>query len=592
MEFFILGPVEACKGSAPANLGGAKQKTLLAALLLAGGRVISDDRLSTLLWGEAPPTTSSAQIYTYVSRLRKQFGNDVAITRRPPGYMIDLGESALDLERFERLSGKYREEIRTGRYQDAARHAREALALWRGPALAGTTQFLADAELPRLEETRMAALEDRIEADLALRRAPRLVPELTRLVAEYPLREQLRVKLMIALYQAGRQADAVSVFHQGRLILKEELGVDPGPALWETHQAVLENRPSLEPHPAPPIDVSPGAPATEIPAMLPPDVADFVGRSKQLAQLCDPEAGAHGGRPPVLLVSGMAGVGKSALAVRAAHARKAEFPDGRLYADLGGNGSDRVDPGRVLSGFLGALGVPAEQVPAGLDERIRLYRGGIAGRRLLVLLDNAVDERQVRPLLPGGDCLTLVTSRRTLAALDGLHLDELEVLDTQESLDMLGTIIGRERLDAEPGQAVRIAERCGGLPLAIRIAGARLIARRHWSLARIADQLSGEDSLDGLVLGDLDVRSRVEFSYRELPERERAAYSELAAAGLSAFRVQAAAKTLGVTVCLAEKIVESLADASLLSMDTVYRGPDPVYRFHDLFMTFAREQIA
>ncbi|WP_165975325.1 AfsR/SARP family transcriptional regulator [Actinomadura rubrisoli] len=593
MEFFILGPVEARRAGVAADLGGAKQKTLLAALILAGGWVISDDRLSTLLWGEAPPTTSSAQIYTYVSRLRKQFGDEVGIVRRPPGYMIRLGDSWLDFQQFELLTAQYREELRTGRYPEAARHAREALAFWRGPALAGTTEFLTDAELPRLEEERMAALEGRIEADLAMRQAARIVPELTRLVAEYPLRERLRVKLMIALYQVGRQADAVGVFHHGRLILKEELGVDPGAALCETYQAVLEGHPSLDPRPAPLIAVPPPPPATEVPAMLPPDIPDFVGRAEHLAEVCGPRPPDSADRPPVFLISGMAGIGKSALAVRAARSLMGDFPDGQLYADLGGNGSERVAPEDALLGFLRALGLPDHAIPADRNERIRLYRSKIANRRFLILLDNAVDERQVRPLLPGGnDCQTLITSRRTLAALDGVHLAEIEVLDTGESLEMLGAIIGRARLDAEPDHAVRIAEQCGGLPLAIRIVGARLIAKRHWSLSRIVDQLSEADSLDGFVLGDLDVRSRVEYSYRELPERERAAYSELAAAGLSAFRVQAAAKTLGVTVGLAEKIVESLADASLLSMDSVYQGREPVYRFHDLFMMFAKEQLA
>ncbi|HEU5024001.1 MAG TPA: BTAD domain-containing putative transcriptional regulator [Spirillospora sp.] len=591
MEFFILGPVEARRSGASTALGGAKQKTLLAALLLAGGRIISDDRLSTLLWGEEPPTTSSAQIYTYVSRLRKQFGGEVEIVRRPPGYEIITHDSRLDYERFERLAADSRDGLRAGRHTEAAAAARAALALWRGPALAGTTRFLADTELPRLEEARMAALENRIEAELALRRAARLVPELTSLVAEYPLREQLRVKLMIALYQVGRQADAVGVFHDGRRILKEELGVDPGAALWDTYQAVLEGHPSLEPQPAPLFARALGPLAAEAPAMLPPDIPDFVGRAEQFAELRDPPPRVPGGSPPaLLLLSGMPGVGKSALAVRAARARAADFPDGQLYADLGGGGGGHADPGRVLRAFLRAMGVADEAIPADPEERIRLYRGRLASRRLLVLLDNAVNERQVRPLLPGGGgCLTVITSRRTLAALDGVHR-EVEVLDDGDSLRMLAAIIGRERVAAEPRAAERIAASCGGLPLALRIAGARLVARRHWPLARLADRLGGADSLDTLVLGDLDVRSRVAHSYRELNERERIAYTELAAAGLSAFGVQAAAGALGVPAGLAERIVESLADASLLGMDPVAPGHEPVYRFHGLFMAFAREQ--
>jgi DNA-binding SARP family transcriptional activator len=245
MKVYILGPVGVSRAGHEVALGGSKARTVLAALILAAGRLVPDSHLSELLWGWHPPTTESAQIYTYVSRLRKRLSPEIGIVRQPPGYIMHVNSAEFDYDIFERTTRLGQQQMTPGRYEEAARHYRSALDLWNGPTLANVTEFLASAELPRLEEARMATLEARIEADLRLGRHAQLVPELTSLVARHPTRERLRVQLMTALYHSDRQVDALTVYHQGRQALTEELGIDPGTALATAHQAILRGEPSL-----------------------------------------------------------------------------------------------------------------------------------------------------------------------------------------------------------------------------------------------------------------------------------------------------------------------------------------------------------
>lgn len=589
MEFFVLGPVGATHHNKKISLGGEKQKTVLAALLLARGKIVSNRRLTELLWGNYPPKTSTAQIYTYMSRLRKQIGRSSEIEFAPPGYMMHIGQSWLDLGLFQLLEKTCREELGAHHYDAASQHARDALALWTGPALSSTSEVLREDELPWLEEARMGILEHRIEADLALGQAARLVAELTRLVSQYPLREKLRANLMIALYQTDRQADAIATFHQGKALLEEEFGIDPSAVLRETYQAVLECRPALDPPSREPVTLSLHSPETSLPGMLPANTFDFVGRKNEQAvldRLADPGSDQNS---RIIFISGMAGIGKSALAIRGANTLTANFQDGQLYADLGGSKNERIAPSAVLECFLQALGVRHDLVPADEDERVRLYRSKVAGRRVLVLLDNAVDEQQVRPLLPGGDrCRTIVTSRRTLGALNGIHLTPLECLDTQESLAMLTAIVGHERIMAERGPAERIARYCGGLPLAIHVVASRLLTHQHVPLTQVADDLSDPGYWARFAVHDPDVRIRLASIYRDLPAHERAAFKLLATTGHSIVTSQTVASLLNLTLSNAETILDSLADTGLVTRDTLQRNGDLVFRFHSLLTTFAR----
>ncbi|MDV9199579.1 BTAD domain-containing putative transcriptional regulator, partial [Streptomyces sp. Wh19] len=458
MDFRILGPVEARRDGDWIALSGSKVHTVLAAMLLAHGRVVSDSRLGALLWGWDPPVTASAQIYTYMSRLRKLLGDEVEIVRRQPGYVLRAPGARIDVVEFERLDRLGREALRERRFADAQALLTEALGWWRGPALSNVTEFLLEAELPQLEEARMLALENRIEADLALGMHEQVTAELTGLVAEHPVRERLRAQLMTALYRCGRQADALQTYYEGRKVLVDQLGVDPGEALGATYQAVLGGELGLR-----------GAGAargrSDVPTMLPAAEDGFVGRSAELS-LLTARLAAGTNRPRRLLVTGMAGVGKTALALQWAHRNQAAFPDGRLSADLRGF-SDTGEPAliEVLREFLLALGVAPRRVPESVAAAAALFRSLTDRRRLLVVLDNARHSATVRPLLPGGtDCVTLVTSRHRLEGLiasDAARPVPLDVLEPPDSTALLAGVLGEDRVLAEPVAARRLAELCG-----------------------------------------------------------------------------------------------------------------------------------
>lgn len=581
-RFRLLGPVEALDGTSPVELSATKLRTVLAVLLLAQSRVVSDDRLVELLWGDAPPATAAAQIQTYMSRLRQRLGPDVAVIRHHPGYLLRTAPERVDLFVFERLAARGREELAAGRPAEAAKLLREALAMWRGPALAGVTEFLGDAERPRLEEARLAAVEDRTTADLALGVPDDLVPELTRLVAEHPLRERLRAQLMTALHRTGRRAEALATYAAYRGRLADELGIDPGPDLRRVHAATL-----AEP------EVPPAR--TVLPAQLPAGIADFTGRRYEIARVTEvlrPERA--GNRAVICVVAGMAGVGKTTLAVHAAHRSAADYPGGQVYADLRGHDPRPVTPEDALATIVQALGVARADVPAGTDELLRRYRDLLSGRRVLLLLDNAIDERQVRPLLPRQPgCAAVVTARARLAALPGAELVDIGVLVPDDALTLLARIVGRARVDREPAAAQRIVHFCGRLPLGVRIAGARLAAKPHWTLSQLANRLADHyGRLDELRVADLEVRAGVLLSYRGLDRAAQRAFRLLSLLDTPRFPAWTAAAVLDLPLARATELVEALVDARLLEVVPVPGAPHVRYRFHDLVRSLALERVA
>ncbi|WP_165969116.1 AfsR/SARP family transcriptional regulator [Actinomadura sp. KC06] len=591
MEIFILGSIEARLNGERISLDGAKQKTVLAALLLSRDHILPDYRLSGLLWGENPPATASSQIYTYVSRLRKYLGGEVSIVRKPPGYMMSIGRAVLDHEIFQRLARAGQLDLKNRQFRSASEHFRQALSLWRGPALANVSEFLAEAELPRLEEARMTAIEDRVEARLALGEQLQVIPELTGLVAEYPLRERLRAQLMVALYRAGRQADALTVFHAGRRLLAEELGVDPGATLTDTHLAILANAPALDHTPG--IEPVRGVERHTLrPRLLPPNVIDFAGRAAELSEVVAALTARDVAAPAAVEISGMPGVGKSALALRAAHAARDHFPDGQLYADLAPADGAPLAPGTVVLSFLRALGMTDKEIPAEFGERVRLYRTLTADRRVLVVLDHAENEAMLRPLLPSGqDCRTLFTARRDVASGVGARTVRLETLDDEGSLAMLTRIVGDERVAAEPEAAQRIAALCGGLPLALRVAGTRLCTKPHWPLETMVRRLEWSRSrLDVLRHGSLDVRTRIESGFLELDGQARDTFALLGLLDDPDFTAPAASRVLSLSEAESEEILETLLDARMLQVSACAKTGHFRYRFHELFRLFAREQ--
>ncbi|MGM1057882.1 BTAD domain-containing putative transcriptional regulator [Saccharothrix sp. Mg75] len=584
MEFRVLGPVEAHVGGNPVPVGGPKPKTLLALLAIHAGRVVSLDQLVDAMWGEQPPDQSRSAIYTYVSSLRRALGD--VLSRSGGGYLLAADLDQVDLHVFTAEVTEGRKALAEGDLERAAARFAAALGAWRGTPLGGAQGAWAEAERSRLAELRLDALEDRFDADLAIGRGESLVAELTAAVADNPLRERLRSQLMLALHQAGRQADALACYQEGRRALLDELGLEPGPGLRSTHERILRG----EPDSPPPAPERPGPAPT--PSQLPFDIADFTGRVAEQDRLVA-RLTTRNGAVRVCAISGPPGAGKSTLAAHVAHAVRDHFADGQLYANLRGVQGVPADPGEVLAGFLRALGVADAAIPADPEERARLYRTLLADRHVLVVLDDARDERQIRPLLPGGPtCAVLVSSRERLGALSGASQLRLRVLSDDEAVELLDRVVGDDRAHAEPDAAAQIVRLCGHLPLALRIAGARLAARPQWRLARLAERLGVQRRvLKELTLGDLEVRGSLALSYDGLAERERAALRRLGLLDVPSFGGWLVAPLLDCGPDEAEEVVERLVDSQLLDLaGGDDDGPALRYRMHDLTRAFARER--
>jgi DNA-binding SARP family transcriptional activator/tetratricopeptide (TPR) repeat protein len=590
VEFGILGTLEVTAGPARLELGGTRQRVVLATLLLSANRVVTVDRLVEAMYGEDPPSTARLQAQISVHSLRRLFaghGGTELITTRSGGYEIRVADGELDSHRFTELVAKAREASQPER---AIASYRDALRLWRGPALDGLDSQLLRDVARGLDEHRIAANEDRITLELDLGRHHELVGELTQMVREHPLRERLHGQLMLALYRCDRSADALQAYRDARRIMIGELGIEPGRQLQRLEHDILTAARSLDlaPGPAPP-----AAPQRQVPGMLPADIADFTGRAAELDAIRRRLSPADGSRfaAPVVVIAGRAGVGKTRLAVRASHGLAGRFSDGQLFADLHGGGPLPVDPVRVLERFLRALGVPGSQLPEGLDERAEMYRGLLAGRSILVVLDDAASETQVSPLLPGSRAAAvLITSRSRLAGLAGASRVEVGVFDADGSLELLARIAGNDRVRSQPAQAAAVAGQCGHLPLALRIAGAKLAARPHWTVGQLASRLDDESRrLDELSHGDMAVRPSISLSYESVSEEARRLFRFLALLDQPVLSGWLAAALLDRSPEHAQNLLDELVTSHLIETAA---SPYGQYRFHDLVRVFARERVA
>ncbi|GAA2386382.1 AfsR/SARP family transcriptional regulator [Streptomyces viridochromogenes] len=582
LRFGVLGPVRAWRGEEPLPTGSPQQRALLAALLLREGRTATAAELIDALWGEEPPSQALAAVRTYASRLRKALDAGVLVSESG-GYAIrGLGEGALDLARAQELAADGEKARAAGDLHRARELLGRALTLWDGEALAGVPGPYAEAQRVRLEEWRLQLLESRLDMDLEQGCHAEAVSELTALTAAHPLRERLRELLMLALYRSGRQAEALAVYADTRRLLADELGVDPRPGLKELQQRILRADPALAEPSSPPAEP---AAAPVRPAQLPATVPDFTGRSSFVSELSDVLSSAEGRVMAVSAVAGIGGVGKTTLAVHVAHQARAAFPDGQLYVDLQGAGPRAAEPETVLGSFLRALGTADAAIPDSLEERAALYRSVLDGRRVLVLLDNARDAAQVRPLLPGTDgCAALVTSRVRMVDLAGAHLVDLDVMSPEEALALFTRIVGEERVAAEREAALDVVAACGFLPLAIRIAASRLAARRTWTVSSLAAKLAAERRrLDELQAGDLAVKATFELGYKALEPAQARAFRLLGLADGPDISLAAAAAVLDLPVEDTEDLLEPLVDMSLLESAAPGR-----YRFHDLVRLYAR----
>ncbi|MFD9409495.1 BTAD domain-containing putative transcriptional regulator [Streptomyces sp. NPDC059989] len=584
-------------------VGGPRGRRVLAALALEAGRVVPAAGLAQAVWDD-PPATGREQLQNVAAALRRR---GLQVARTDAGFVLDPGRALVDVREFALLR-RAAEAV-----DDPAERRRllgAALELWRGPvALGGLRGRVFESAAARLEQDRLDCVERALTADLALGRHASVCGELAELTAEHPLRERLVELHMLALHRSGRRGEALAAFDAARRRLAAEAGLDPGPGLRALHARLLADADPpasagaarwragpADADGAPPGGLRPehgaarsepgprdGAPDRP-PAQLPAATPAFVGREAEAAALAEGLREADGG---VCVVTGQAGIGKTALALRVAHRLRGAFPDGQLYVDLrGADPTAAADPAEVLAGFLHGLGVDGPAVPAGAGERAALYRSLLAGRRVLVVLDNAADASQVRALLPGSGCGVLVTSRRRLPALDRRVALELPLLDEAGALGLLGRIAGAGRVAAEPEAARELVRLCGRLPLALRIVGAELAALPHRELARLAARLGDErsrlDVLDG-------VRAGLRLGYRSLPGDARALLRGLALLDAPDFAAWTAAAVLDRPLDPAEDALDALVAGYLLEVAGRDEAGQLRYRMHDLVRAFGRE---
>ncbi|WP_335340842.1 AfsR/SARP family transcriptional regulator [Streptomyces qaidamensis] len=650
-RFAVLGPVRAWRGERELDLGSPQQRVVLAALLLRRGRPLPLGELIDAVWGEEPPAAAVSVLRTYVSRLRKVLEPDRGPDGQPrvlvsvgDGYLLRVPDDGLDLAGFQSRVAQAKKARAAGDVSGAADLLHAALGGWRGAALTGLPGPLPETARSWLDEEWLAALEARLDADIELGRHHEVIAELFPLTAGHPLREELSRLLMLALYRSGRQAEALAAYRGTRAALVAELGVEPGLSLRDLHERILAADPALMPHPArhpapavpgqtgPSVRVAPSGAAPEDgttadgataggtapddaarfgpadphgpafqparPAQLPADLPTFAGRDPELDRIGNllPRDGSPPSTVVISAIGGMGGIGKSTLAVHWAHRVADRFPGGQLYVNLRGfdpTGS-ALTPDEAVRGFLDALGVPPMRIPAGLDAQVALYRSLLARRRVLILLDNARDTEQVRPLLPGSPgCLVIVTSRNRLTGLvagEGAHPLTLDQLSPAEAHDLLARRLGGDRLAAEPRAADEIVARCGRLPLALAIVAAHACAHPGFPLSAIADEVNeSHGSLDAFTGGDditTDVRAVFSWSYKALSAPAARLFRLLGLHAGPDISAPAAAALAGLAPREARGLLAELTRAHLLTEHFPGR-----YTLHDLLRVYAAERV-
>ncbi|MEU8813742.1 BTAD domain-containing putative transcriptional regulator [Actinoplanes sp. NPDC048796] len=584
LSFRVLGPLVVERGTETIDLGGPQRRLVLGLLLAHAGQVVSADELADALWGEHPPPSYRVQLQGMVSDLRRRLaaGGDRAaapILTRPPGYLVRVSGDSFDLAQFRADVAGARALRASGDDEGAARLLEVALGRWRGPAFSGLEHAAIGFVAAAAEESRAEAHEERVDALLAGGRVAGLAAELTALVAEHPLRETFHRQLMTVYAGTGRAAEAFTVYRDLRRRLVDEVGVEPSEPLRELHRRILAEDPGVL--------AGDGRPPVNTYRQLPPDIAEFTGRAAEVAAMASSVCGDPATAATLWTVAGMAGVGKTRLALRVTHQLVAagRYDEGQLYVDLRGFAPAEApaDPSAVLESFLRASGVPAGRIPPDLGGRSAVYRDLLAGRRMVVVLDNAADEEQVLPLLPGSSaCLVIVTSRRTLA-LDGALSVELHPFTEAEAVELLGEIAGRARLDAEPAPARELAALCGHLPLAVALAGQRLRARPCWTVEHLVTRLSGRaHRLDELVAGRRAVEPVLARSYDALDPAARRLFRLLGLHPGDDMTPASVAALAGLEVAEAEAGLEALLDEHLLQQSVPGR-----YHLHDLLREYA-----
>ncbi len=609
LRFEVLGPLRVLRGDTALPLGPVQRRVVLAVLLLQRNRSIGRQQVIDAIWGKAQPSHAVNLVQRHVSGLRMMLEPDRSarssselLSWTGSGYLFKAPAGSLDLEVFESRLAVGRAARASGDLAKAARELHAALQLWRGPICDGLSCPLLDTQRERLTERHISALEDRIDLDLNLGNHQEVIPELRHLIAEHPLRERLRGLLMSALYRAGRQADALAAYQDARKHLREELGVEPAVALQRLQRQILAADPGLEPaRPARREQVelvsASGLPApSRVPAQLPHGLAGFVGRQAEIEQLnalLPNQESAPTTTVVITAIAGMAGVGKTALAVHWGHQCRQHFPDGQLYVNLRGfdPAGAAMRPGEAITHLLAALGVPPEEMPDSLEDQAALYRSRTANRRVLILLDNARDAEQVRPLLPGtAGSMVVVTSRNdltSLAAVDGAFTLTVDVLSPAEARGLLSRRLGERRVEQEPEAIEQIIALCDRLPLALSIVAARAMRTPRYPLAALAAQLRQRPgALNMLDGGDhaANVRAVFSWSYEQLSPSAAQLFRLLGLHAGPDISATTMASMSGIEAAERESALRELLRASLVSEPSPGR-----FAVHDLLRAFAGE---
>jgi DNA-binding SARP family transcriptional activator len=582
MEFRVLGPIEVWSAGQRKDLGPVRGRSILAILLLNPRTIVPADTLIDRLWDTRPPPKARESLSVYIAKLRASLrqavGDSVQLAGRARGYVLEVDPEAVDLHRFRRLRQQADALVWNGDHDHAAAMLRESDRLWRGQALTGIRGDWISRMRDSLEEERRAAIVERVGCELQLGRHADLVGELQHLLAEYPLDETLIAHQMTALYRSGRQADALSLYRETRSRLVDEQGTEPGPMLSELHQRILSSDRDLAVRSS---GQHPGVAPPSPPDTLPLERAEFVGHHEQLALL----TGELGSTPGIAIIEGMPGVGKTALAIRAARLVSREFPDGTLYLHLHSHdpGTCPLSPAEALRQLLEMLSVPAAQIPDTIGERAALWRARLSQCRAVVILDDAAGHDQIRPLLPAtGRCLILITSRRKLPRSPGARTLTLDVLSADEAITMFRQIAG----ESQAGDADQIAaavELCGRLPLAIQMTASRVVRDGPPSLGVLIQELSQSPAwLRSTGAASPEVTAAFDMSYLALESDYQRFFRRLGVSPCTSFSLPTATALGGCTSAEAEKALAALLDCHLLA-----QAPDGQFCFHNLIRDYA-----
>jgi DNA-binding SARP family transcriptional activator/tetratricopeptide (TPR) repeat protein len=608
VEFRLLGPVEVVFSMERISIGAARQEIVLTMLLLETDRIVGMDLLIDAIWGDSPPSTAKSQVQICVSQLRKVLARSDAISlqTRRAGYVLEVPDGSLDLQRFRSLTARAADMAERDA-TEAVNLYRAGLGVWRGDACAGVESRIVGHAATRLNESRRTALGDCIDLELRSGGHNRVIGELSELVAQQPLWERPRQQLMLALYRSGRAGEALKVYQTARMTMREDLGLEPSKETQALQQSILVGDGALDSSgwqnstDGDPAWVDETAIQQEaVPQLLPSTIADFVGRSEDLARisavLTRPQrtdvsqpSGIH---VPIVVLTGRGGVGKTNLALRAAHLLSESFPDGQLYAKLRDGIEPVVSTSRVLDRFLRAFRGPSA-LPDTLEERAEMYRNLLAGKKVLIMLDDAASVSQVEPLLPGHPgCAVIITCRTRAACPSGATCLEVGALDGPDGTELLAQVIGTDRINAEPEAATAMVELCEGLPLALRIAAAKLASRPHWRIERLTARLANERRrLDELSLEKTSIRAMLDLTYQNLTAQQQRLLRRLSVLGGSDFPCWLGAPLLETDVMEAEELLEELVVNGLIEAWNTQSG-ETRYHLHDLVRLYAAEATA